>query len=151
MATQTIAQNNVGSLNFIQPVVRSFASLSPKGASKMLRATGHACPDQGPSRAPRAATEWLKLFSCFAAARAACVSTWLGEGHARMVSLNCAHNSCPALITTINVGPFFHAEGGARSVAEGKCDKMVDELIRHLTGDARLEFLRNSGPAPENA
>ena len=40
------------------------------------------CPDQGPSRAPRAATEWL------AAARA-------------------------------------------------------------LTGDARLEFLRNSGPAPE--
>ena len=29
-------------LLFIQPVVRSFASLTPKGASKMLRATGHA-------------------------------------------------------------------------------------------------------------
>ena len=27
---------------FIQPVVRSFAPLTPKGASKMLRATGHA-------------------------------------------------------------------------------------------------------------
>ena len=29
-------------LLIIQPVVRSFASLTPKGASKMLRATGHA-------------------------------------------------------------------------------------------------------------
>ena len=39
--------------------------------------------DQSPSRAPRATTRGA-LFSCFAAARAACVSTWLGE------SGNCA-------------------------------------------------------------
>ena len=39
----------------------------------MLRATGYS--DQSPSRAPRAATRG----ACFAAARAACVSTWLGE------------------------------------------------------------------------
>ena len=35
--------------------------------------------NQSPSRAPRAATRGTALFSCSAAARAACVSTWLGE------------------------------------------------------------------------
>ena len=47
--------------------------------------------DQSPSRAARAATEckWLKsFFSCHAAARAACVSTWLGESAANMNMTN---------------------------------------------------------------
>ena len=78
-------------LRVIQLVVPSFAS--PKGASKMLRATGHARmvirarrarPPEVPEKAP------LQRHLCkgtSAAARAACVSTWLGEDtnyHARM-------------------------------------------------------------------
>ena len=35
-------------------------------------------------------------------------------------SLSCAHNSCAELITSILVGPFFLAEGGARFARAGK-------------------------------
>ena len=47
-----------------------------------------ACSNQSPSRAPRAATRG-GLFSCFAAARAACVSTWLGERAAFPLQCKC--------------------------------------------------------------
>ena len=42
-----------------------------------------ACSNQSPSRAPRAATR-----GGFAAARAACVSTWLGERAGERLSKN---------------------------------------------------------------
>ena len=44
-------------------------------AGSPLASLHGACSNQSPSRAPRARPP----FSCFAATRAACVSTWLGE------------------------------------------------------------------------
>ena len=50
----------------------------PQFFESLRFAQGAGYSDQSPSRAARAATEWLKR--CVAAARAAWVSTWLREG-----------------------------------------------------------------------